>query len=442
MSGRTDRERRWATDIHVQAGGPRTSRRWIEASVAFTDFRKEAENHMHKRMTRFLSAFSLLAVLPAAASASPARVHGLNVPVDYIKDYTGIYTFVSGIGSVGNLVYVEPTAGNESMGAVLGNLMDGRMGTWGIHMRRFHAGLGQATSIESPMTSFAGFSDPNTNGEALDLMWGHKMGNGSLGLRLNRSFISNEVTAGTAEGNGTLGRNIWGIGAGFGFQMNENTDVELAGHFQNRSFKGTNLGTPDAAGDDGGTTYLVAGRAMMKSSGNLVWMPLLKAYSFDLSSLDASTPAVRTDQKFSGWEAGIAGNWSIASDDLLVVGLQFVGNKFEQTIGTGPKTELNETFYPNAFMALEAHVNSWLTLRFGAQNSVLYSVKQEAGTPVVTQTIKVHTFTFDMGAGVKVGSLMLDATLTPNFWNNPVSAVWNNGLGGAPFPRVSATYSF
>jgi hypothetical protein len=397
---------------------------------------------MHKRMTRILSALSLLAVLPAVAFSSPARVHSMNIPGDYIKDYTGIYTYVSGVGSVGNLVYVEPTAGNESMGAVLGNLWDGRMGTWAIHMRRFHPGLGQPTSIESPMTSFIGFSDPNSNGEALDLMWGHKMGSGSLGLRLNRSFISNEVSSGTAEGDGPFGRNMWGIGAGFGFQMNENTDVEIAGHFQNRNFQGSDFTVPDAATDDGGTTYLVAGRAMMKSSGNLMWMPVVKIYSFDLSALDASTPAVRTDAKLSGWEAGIAGNWSIASDDLLVVGLQIVGNKAEQTVGTGPKAELNETYYPNAFMALEAHVNSWLTLRFGAQNAVLYSIKQETGSPVVTIKQKLHAFTYDMGAGVKVGSLMLDATLTPNFWNNPVSAVWNNGLGGNPFPRVSATYSF
>ena len=35
------------------------------------------------------------------------------------------------------------------------------------------------------------------------------------------------------------------------FQMNENTDVELGGLFQNRSFKGTNFNTPDAAADDG-----------------------------------------------------------------------------------------------------------------------------------------------------------------------------------------------
>ncbi|HXJ70806.1 MAG TPA: hypothetical protein VNM39_18045, partial [Verrucomicrobiae bacterium] len=133
---------------------------------------------------------------------------------------------------------------------------------------------------------------------------------------------------------------------------------------------------------------------------------------------------------------------SIGSDDLFVLGLQVVGNHAETTVGANPKQEANETFYPNAFMALETHVNSWLTLRFGAQNAVLYSLKNETGNPVVTTTVKQHVFTYNMGAGVKLASLMLDATLAPGFWNNPVSGVWNNGLGGDPFPRVSATYSF
>jgi hypothetical protein len=396
---------------------------------------------MHKRLTRILSLMSLMAVFPAVVFASPARVAGLNVPGDYIKDYTGIYTYVSGVGSVGNLVYVEPTPGNESMGAVLGNLWEGRTGTWAIHMRRFHPALGQAVAFESFTTAHF-FRDPNSgnSGEAVDLMWGHQMGNGSLGLRLNRSFVSNEVTAGTAEGNGTTGRNIMGFGAGFGFQMNENTDVELGGLFQNRSFKGTNFNTPDAAADDGGTTYMVAGRAMMKGDANVMWMPVAKVYSFDLSSVDAA--AVRTDAKLSGWQAGLAGNWSIGSDDLFVLGVQVVGNKVESTVGANPKSELKETFYPNAFMGLETHVNSWLSLRFGAQNAVMYSAKTTSGAPVVSQTVKVHSFNYNMGAGVKVGSLMMDATLTNSFWNNPVAAVWNNGLGANPFPRVSATYSF
>ena len=397
---------------------------------------------MSNRMTRILSAVALVAVIPAVAFASASRVAGLNVPGDYIKDYTGIFTYVSGVGSVGNMVMVEPTAGDEMVGAVIGNLWDGRFGTWGIHLRRFHPNLGQATDLDPITTSITGFNDLNSNGEAFDIMWGQKMGSGSLGLRLNRSFISREQVGGTAEGNGSPNRNIWGLGAGFGFNMNENTDVELSGIFQNRSFSGTDFNTPDAAGDDGGTTYQLAGRMMMKSSGNLMWMPVAKYYSFDLSSVDAGTPAVTTDSKLTGWQAGIAGNWSIGSDDLLVLGVQFVGNRVESTTGTLPTQEISESYYPNAFAALETHVNSWLTLRFGAQNAVLYSLKTDLGNPLVTNTFKRHAFSYNMGAGTKLGSLMLDATLANSFWNNPVSATWNNGLGANPFPRVSATYSF
>lgn len=395
---------------------------------------------MHKLMRRTLVSLSLLA-LPLVANASGARISALNVPGDYVKDYTGIYTYVSGVGSVGNLVWVEPgNGGNNAMGAVLGNLWDGKLGTWGLTMRAAAPTLGQPMFGDPVTTSAIGIGDFNQNGEALDLLWGHKMGSGSLGLRLNRSFISNEVTAGSSEGNGNNGRNIWGLGAGFGFAMNSETDVEISGLFQNRSFKGQNFNTPDAAEDDGGSTYQLAARAMKKSGSNLMLVPVVKLYSFDRSAV--SNAAVTTDEKITGWSAGLAGNWTLGSDDLFVLGGNFVGNKLEQTIGTGPTTTITETFYPNLFMALETHTNSWLTLRFGAQNALMYSAKVEQGAPTVTQTVKAHVFSFSTGASVKVGSLMFDATLTDQFFNNPVSATFNNGLGNTPFGRVSATYSF
>ena len=395
---------------------------------------------MHKLMRRTLVSLSLLA-LPLVANASGARIQALNVPGDYVKDYTGIYTYVSGVGSVGNLVWAEPgNGGNNAMGAVLGNLWDGKLGTWGMTFRAAAPTLGQPMFGDPVTTSAIGFGDFNQTGEALDLLWGHKMGSGSLGLRLNRSFISNEVTAGTSEGNGNNGRNIWGLGAGFGFAMNSNTDVEISGLFQNRSFKGSNFLTPDAAADNGGSTYQIAARAMMKRGSNLVLVPVAKLYSFDRSAVSAA--AVATDEKISGWSFGLAGNWTLGSDDLFVLGGNIVGNKFEQTVGANPTSTVNETFYPNLFMALETHTNSWLTLRFGAQNALMYSAKAEAGSPVVTQTIKQHNFTFNTGATVKAGSLTFDATLTPQFYNNPVSATFNNGLGNTPFGRVSATYSF
>ena len=395
---------------------------------------------MHKQMSRIFAALSLLTVLPALAFASPARVEAMRVPGDYIKDYTGIYTYLSGVGSIGNMVYAEPSgSGNQAMGAVLGNLFEGRLGTWGVNLRRFAPSLGQPM-FGDPITTSNFVGDPNNTGEAFDLLWGHKLGMGSFGLRLNRSFISNVVAAGTAEGNGNGERNVWGVGAGFGFNMSSNTDIELSGLFQNRSFKGTNINTPDAAKDDGGSTYQLAGRAMMKAGGNLVVIPVAKLYSFDLSEVDAA--ALKTTQKLTGWQFGMSGDWSIGSDDLFILGAQFVGNHLEQTVGAGAKSDGKETFYPNVFMGLETHVNSWLTLRFGAQNAMMYSIKSESGSPVVTQTQKLHSFDFNMGAGVKVGSLAFDATLNPQFWNNPVSGTFNNGVGPSPFPRVSATYSF
>ena len=400
---------------------------------------------MHKNIRHIFAALVCLAVIPAAASASSSRVQGLNVPGDYVKDYTGMYTYLSGVGSVGNMIWVEPgNGGNNGMGAVLGNLFEGRLGTWGVNLRQFAPTFGQNLAGDPLTTTQVGFQDFNLGtGEAFDLLWGHKMGSGSLGLRLNRSFISNETGAGTTEGNGTFGRNVWGIGAGFGFAMNENTDVELSGLFQNRSFKGTNALTPDAAGDDGGSTYQVAARAMMKSGGNLTMMPVAKFYKFDLSSVDATVPTpVKTDAKVSGWQFGLAGNWALGSDDLFVLGAQFVGNKIESTVGTAPTSTINETYYPNVFMALETHTNSWLTLRFGAQNAMMYSLKSETGNPVVTTTAKAHAFNFNLGATAKVGSLAFDAVMTPNFYNNPVGATFNNGLGNNPFTRVSATYSF
>ena len=160
---------------------------------------------------------------------------------------------------------------------------------------------------------------------------------------------------------------MWGLGAGYGFPMNENTDVEIAALYQGRTFD-----TPPVA-DDGGTTYELALRAMMKAGSNLMIMPVAKIYSFDLSEVNtppAPATPVSTDAKLNGWEVGVAGNWTLGTDDLFVLGANFVGNKAEQTVAPNPTQSINEQFYPNVFMALETHVNSWLTLRFGAQNAL------------------------------------------------------------------------
>src|SRR6266850_8443116 len=163
------------------------------------------------RLTLVVAALS---VLPAAALAQTSRVEGMTLQGDYIKDYTGIYTYVSGVAGVGNLVYGElgnlltnpntqtfgtgyPGTLDRAVGAVLGNLWDGRYGAWAIHLREETPALGQGDNFSQPNPGAGGF-DPNLNGnESFDIMWAKKFGTTSFGLRVNRSHfqLKNDLVA-------------------------------------------------------------------------------------------------------------------------------------------------------------------------------------------------------------------------------------------------------
>jgi hypothetical protein len=103
-------------------------------------------------------ALGAMLALPALASAQTARVAGLAVQGDYIKDYTGIFSYTSSINNVGNLIYGElgNSTGTRSLtsdrgvGFVMGNLWDGRWGTWSLHLREETPELGQGDANTSP----------------------------------------------------------------------------------------------------------------------------------------------------------------------------------------------------------------------------------------------------------------------------------------------------
>lgn len=416
---------------------------------------------MMHQLKRFIVVAAVASMIPAVAFASTARINGLGIPGDYTKDYTGMFTYLSSVNSVGNLVYAETgtlfgstAIGDRGMGAVLPNLFDGKAGVWAIHMRHYNPALGQSWFL-SPINGGFNSFDPNfnTNGsESFDLMWGHRMGAANVALRMNRQFESFDDGTATEEGNGNNGRNITGFGGGVGFDMNPNTTVEVGAQFQSRTFD-----EGDAPGDeteDGGSAYLVAARAWMKMGGNLTMVPVVKLWSLDQSFTDGTTT---TEDKLSGWQAGLAGNWAVGHDDLFVFGAQLIGNK--EDMGD---LEYTETLVPNLFMALETHLNPWLTFRAGAQQSVFASYKQKDSSPGgVTQTYKVSDFMFMMGTTVKMGNVQFDAVLDPSFFNNPfaqlmggTNAVFEGyydypslSAAGGPgfatvFPQVSLTYTW
>lgn len=414
---------------------------------------------MMHQIKRFIVVAAVASMVPAIAFASTARITGLGIPGDYVKDYTGMFTYLSSVNSTGNLVYAETgtmlgwsTVDDRGMGAVLPNLFDGKAGVWAIHTRQYNPALGQSWWGAPINAGFYSF-DPNYNtddAESFDLMWGHRMGSANLGLRLNRQFESYDDGTDTQEGNGSNGRNVMGFGAGLGFDMNENTSVEVAAQYQSRQFK--NGDQPTDLQDDGGAAILLAGRAWMKMGANTTLVPVVKFWSIDQSTKNATTSF---DDKLSGWQAGVAGNWNVGRDDLFVLGGNLVGNKEDQGTDT-----YSESLLPAVFIALETHLNPWLAFRCGAQQSVFGTYKYE--TTGLTQTWKGSDFMFMMGTTVKMGNVQFDAVLDPAFFNNPFAQLLGNtnavfeganlyGGGyraaggptnGTAFPQVSLTYTW
>jgi hypothetical protein len=435
-------------------------------------------------MSTFRKAFVIgaaMLALPALASAQTSRVEGMALQGDYIKDYTGIYTYTSGIVNVGNLVYGElgtttttPSTAlvDRQVGAVLGNLFDGNFGTWGIFIREWTPALGQGDIFGQPNPGNLGF-DPNTNtNEQFDIMWGRKFGTTSLGLRLNRSYFRLEdappgitttlkfdVPGAIANGlTPGLARNVFGLGGGLGFEMNPNTNVELSLLYQSRDYESSITGGARLE-EDNTSNWEVAGRAMYQWQPNVLVVPVVKFYSFDLSS--KVTPpggaSATFDNSLTGWQAGVAGNWTIGTNDLFVLGATFAQNKVDQQedvlgiaaaaaglgiVGLGDTLTVTESLTPQVFAALETHVNNWLTLRFGANKGMFQKIKVEDQGRQRTVEANFADFNMNLGAGVKLGTLQLDAVLN-NLFPQTLGGFFSNDPGGfISFPKVTATYAF
>ncbi len=420
---------------------------------------------MSKNLIVRLTALAVMLTLPVAAFAQTSRVEGMALQGDYVKDYTGIFTYLSSVPTVGNLVYGElgtyaggPTPADRSMGAVLGNLWDGRYGTWGIHLRQQTSQLGQGDQTSGTGNGIG--RDPNSNfNESFDLMWGKKLSSTNLGLRFNRSFRKDKLVTGgvttnlefdNAVGNNNLGRNIMGYGGGLGFELNQNTSVEVSGLLESRTFENSVTPPGTSNKDDGGTTYQFAGRMMWQWTPSVMVTPVVKVYNFDLSRKTVG-PAASFSNKLSGWQAGVAGNWTVGTSDLFVLGATFASNKLEEdedlfgyaaAFGSAPTMKLTESISPQVFAALETHVNRWLTLRYGANKGAFQKTKVEntgAAAPFVHE-VSISSFRMNLGAGVKLGTLQLDAILSNIF---PQTIGWvGSGVPNIYFPKVTATYAF
>ena len=98
---------------------------------------------------------------------------------------------------------------------------------------------------------------------------------------------------------------------------------------------------------------------------------------------------------------------------------------------------------PRVFAALETHVNPWLTVRMGATKGAFQKIKvapRAAGS--TTSEITTTSFDMNLGAGVKLGTLQLDAVLADNAFQFSNGLLGGTTPTGGFFPKVTATYSF
>jgi len=277
----------------------------------------------------FLVGAALIA-LPVVASAQSSRVEGMALQGDYIKDYTGIFGYPSSITGVGNLVWGEfgnvnnPGGQDRAVGTVLGNLFDGRFGTWGLHISNFTPALGSPDRFPESNTGVPGI-DPNfTQNESFDLMWGRKFGTTSLGLRLARTYFKGQDAVADSLGLGNNGRNALTFGGGLGFEMNPNSNVELALLYSSREFENTITATAARLENNNNTNWTVAGRMFWQWQPNVLVVPVAKFWSYDLGTKTTVGGVTTTlDETESGWQIGGAGNWTVGSNDLFVLGLTF-----------------------------------------------------------------------------------------------------------------------
>lgn len=412
---------------------------------------------MLNRWNKMFAAAALALALPVVANAQSSRVEGMDVQGDYIKDYTSIYSYPSSVSHVGNLIYGEFGGGSDrGVGAVLGNLWEGRFGTWAIHLRQFEPSLGQATTNSHPGIGTFG-QDINANANhSFDLMWGKRMGGTSVGLRINRSFGELELSTPTVQtivnpnlfptfaDSNTFARNVFGVGGGLGFEVNPSTQFEVGVLWQSRTFEVTQspIGAATNQKDDSPTSYQLAARLMWQWQPNVLVVPVFKWYSFDYSyKVTSAAGTITRNATQKGWQIGAAGNWTLNQNDLFVLGFTAARNTVENdtdVFGLGAaKTE--ESIYPQIFAALETHVNPWLTVRFGATNdaNVVQKFTAFGGAGELKDTFS--NFDMQLGCGVKLGGLQFDAIMDPDFYNR----ITNVGSDSAPgFGKVTATYAF
>lgn len=467
-----------------------------------------------RHVVRFLAAALVLSVLPAAALASKARMESMLLSDPYTVDRVNVQTFPNNLFNHQNLVFAElglwgdatdpnfdePEGTDDlsdedrSLGLYLGNLWEGKAGVFGIELNENYSPL---SPIYGNQFVHRGGSFETQN-ESLALFWANQFGGLTLGVEANRMFSKEEdefntvgeeapisvdlpdpigtpgvdatrdMFAAAANDFGNSPWNAGGLGAGLGFERTTaggNTqNFDLSVEARDYSFK-QETGAPAATvttESDNGISFAANVRALLQANQSLTWAPYLAYSTLDLGwkRTEAATPADNktSSRKMTGFEGGIAGNWNLRQNDLLVAGLAFRSSTIDAEeqfdagggLGGAPANVADDTVKVKLtqpvviFAAFEGTVFRWLSFRMGASKPVSSTLKIERPSPTdATESWTDSPFSFAIGTGFHFGNFTVDAVVNQDwsFTGGPLSSPGDN-TPEYPFSRLSATYRY
>jgi hypothetical protein len=450
-----------------------------------------------------------LSLLPAAGHASKARIKAMQVGNQYTVDRLNVQTFPSALFQNQNLVFgelgfweigsssdfndpeesIDLENADRSLGLYLGNLWEGRAGVFGVELNE----------NAYPLTPTMGGEFINrTSNESFALYWANQFSGATVGLELNRTNSNLEHNSPAPTGQAapaslflpappgfSLGSDSWetfasaasqfgagpwnsmGFGAGVSMERQTgggNTNLfEFGGEIRTYSFKldadstvGGVFGEGEKLENDNGISFSLDARGMLQSNQSLTWVPYLGFAITDLGYqfTDVNDPAgtLSADNKMTNFEGGVAANWNLRQNDLLILGAAFRTSTVDWQDGFyGDTLKVTYTQHMTLFAALEGVVFKWLTWRMGASKPITSTFKVEdpaTDTDVFfgnngEDELTDSPFNFAVGTGFHFGNFTLDAELNQDytFSGGPLAASGTDPTV-YPFGRLSATYRY
>ena len=115
-----------------------------------------------------------------------------------------------------------------------------------------------------------------------------------------------------------------------------------------------------------------------------------------------------------------------------------VKSEFKESDFPNFEDEETITVLPGVSMGLDVQALSWLNVRFGVVSLVRGKTKVEFGTE--TTETKFTPFDWAIGAGVKLGDLMIDLGMDREFIQRGPNVL--SGENGEIFPKATVSYNF